>query len=77
MVTKRPEARHVVVDGEHFAEIDGKRYPMKRIEGVWCLSQEDVAAIAERHAPPEVREALARDMRRALAERFNGSERLQ
>lgn len=77
MGTAQREARHVVVDGQHYAEIEGRRYPIKLVNGVWCLKEDDVLDMAKRFGTPEQLNILTAAIRKSHAEIGIGSGRIQ
>jgi hypothetical protein len=72
-----PKVQHVRIGGQMFAQIEGRRYALKEIDGVHYLSEPDLIDLIERYAPPEEKEKLLANVRAFSAQAQGSSGSVQ
>ena len=72
-----PPVRHIRKGKRWFAEIEGERFEMRCINGMWYFAEPDLIKLIEKYAPEEDREAILAGIRELSARAVGGSGSLQ
>ena len=63
-----PEVKHVTVDGQLYAEIEGERYMLRELNGMHALSADDPKKLITRYVDDEgTRNQMLQEVRDAEA----------
>lgn len=72
-----PPVKHVTIEGELYAEIEGERYLLKNIGGNYCMSADDLIKLIHRYAPEESQAEMIESVRNAQGEALGSSGAIQ